>query len=391
MATTATLTSVATILTDIQDRTDTTRVYYGSGGYRMSRPVLTGSNAKKTFDSIPTIDVADIYSSDIEVRRAIAKEVAKACEEVGFFYAVNPPVSYEKMDAGLEIVKALFRLPSEELLKLHVDNSQGVKGYLPFKFQDGSNRRASYSLGRDYTNPEQHFVTVAPPGTVSVNQWPKALPEFRKVIYEYYQDVFQFARKMLQIFALALGLEETDLDETFRYPLNDITMQYYPIQDPNEQSSISPHADYGGFTLLYQDQVGGLEVLNANGIWVPAPPKQHAYVVNTGSYMEVLSNGRFPATVHRAFGNTSCERFSLPFFFNPDPNSIIAPHPKLVAEGDRPAFEPQNVSRRQIKGLMTNRPDHPFFKKLREIGLKDEDLTFNLVSKPIEEIVAMSS
>ena len=95
MATTTT--SVATILTDIQDREDTSRVYYGSGGYRMSRPVLTGVDAKKTFDSIPTVDVANIFSPDLEVRRAIAQNVAKACEEVGFFYAVNPPVSYEKM------------------------------------------------------------------------------------------------------------------------------------------------------------------------------------------------------------------------------------------------------------------------------------------------------
>lgn len=71
-------------------------------------------------------------------------------------------------------------------LKLHVDRSQGIKGYLPFKFKDGSSRRASYSLGRDYTNPEQHFVKVAPEGTVSINQWPDdSLPEFRKIIYEY--------------------------------------------------------------------------------------------------------------------------------------------------------------------------------------------------------------
>ena len=63
----------------------------------MSRPVLTGVDAKKTFDSIPTVDVANIFSPDLEVRRAIAQNVAKACEEVGFFYAVNPPVSYEKM------------------------------------------------------------------------------------------------------------------------------------------------------------------------------------------------------------------------------------------------------------------------------------------------------
>ncbi|KAL3459106.1 Clavaminate synthase-like protein [Aspergillus heterothallicus] len=384
-----TITEVATILHDVQDRNDSSRVYYGSGGYRMSRPILTGDKAKKTFDSIPTVDVAGVFSPDPKMRQAIAHEVAKAAEDVGFFYAVNPPVSYEKMDAALKIVKAFFRLPQEELLKLHVDNSQGVKGYLPFKFKDGSNRRASYSMGRDYTNPEQHFVAIAPPGTVPLNQWPdESLPDFRKVLYEYYQDVFNFARKMLQIFSLALGLEETDLDDLFRCPLNDITLQYYPIQDPNEQSSISPHADYGGFTLLCQDQVGGLEVLNANGIWVPAPPKEHAYIVNTGNYMEVLSNGRFPATVHRAFGNPKCERFSVPFFFNPDPSAIIMPHPKLLKNGEKSAFEPHDISRRTMKGILDNRPQHPFSRKLMALGLKEEELTYDLVLTPIAETIS---
>ncbi len=68
----------------------------------MSRPVLMGDNAKKTFDSIPTVDVAHIFSPDLEVRKMIAKQVAKAAEEVGFFYAVNPPVSYEKMGTHLQ-------------------------------------------------------------------------------------------------------------------------------------------------------------------------------------------------------------------------------------------------------------------------------------------------
>lgn len=95
--TTTSTTSMAAVMMDIQDRNDNTRVYYGSGGYRMSRPVLTGKDAKKTFDSIPTVDVANVFSPDIKERRAVAREVAKAAEEVGFFYAVNPPVSYEKM------------------------------------------------------------------------------------------------------------------------------------------------------------------------------------------------------------------------------------------------------------------------------------------------------
>lgn len=141
--------------------------------------------------------------------------------------------------------------------------------------------------------------------------------------------------------------------------------------------------------LLKTDQVGGLEVLNGNGIWIPALPKEHTYVLNTGSYMEVLSNSRFPATVHRVFGNSKCERFSLPFFFNPDPNSTIIPHPKLLAQEEKPEFEPQDVGRRTFKGMMSNRPNHPFLKKLKEVGLKEEELDYGLVTRVFEEIAAM--
>lgn len=104
--------------------------------------------------------------------------------------------------------------------------------------------------------------------------------------------------------------------------------------------------------------------------------------------MEVLSNGRFPATVHRAFGNSKCERFSVPFFYNPGPNSIVAPHPKLIKEGEKGAFEPQDVSRRTVKGVMSNRPNHPFLKKLGELQLKDEELTYDMLFTPFEEIAA---
>jgi isopenicillin N synthase-like dioxygenase len=146
-----------------------------------------------------------------------------------------------------------------------------------------------------------------------------------------------------------------------------------------------------GFTLLYQDQVGGLEVLNANGNWVPAPPKEHAYVVNTGSYMEVLSNKRFTATVHRAFGNPICERFSLPFFYNPDPTAIITPHAKLIVDGNEPLFKPQHIGSLTIKGMTMNRPFHPFLRKLKDLGLREEELDYSLLYKSIESIAASRS
>ena len=58
---------------------------------------MTVIEAKPKFSEIPSIDVSDVFSNNLEARKAIAAKLGKACEEVGFFYAVNPPVSTEKM------------------------------------------------------------------------------------------------------------------------------------------------------------------------------------------------------------------------------------------------------------------------------------------------------
>lgn len=75
---------------------DPNRVYYVAGGFQCSRPILTGDKAKPTFESIPTVDFSRINGS-LEERKALAREVGLAASLVGFFYAVNPPVSSATM------------------------------------------------------------------------------------------------------------------------------------------------------------------------------------------------------------------------------------------------------------------------------------------------------
>lgn len=64
-----------------------------------SRPILNGSDAKDTFELIPIVDVGEIFSPDLGVRKKIATEIGRAVKNVGFFYAVNPPVSTNLMGA----------------------------------------------------------------------------------------------------------------------------------------------------------------------------------------------------------------------------------------------------------------------------------------------------
>jgi isopenicillin N synthase-like dioxygenase len=76
-------------------------------------------------------------------------------------------------------------------------------------------------------------------------------------------------------------------------------------------------------TILNQDSVGGLEVLNANAHWIPAPPIEGTFVVNIGDFFMRLSNNRFLSTVHRVTNSTGRERYSVPFFWTMNMSSSI--------------------------------------------------------------------
>lgn len=70
--------------------------------------------------------------------------------------------------------------------------------------------------------------------------------------------------------------------------------------------------------------MGGLEVLSAEGKWLPAPYIPNSIVVNVGDLMSMVSGGRFRATQHRVKSSGS-ERYSVPFFYEPGVDCVVKP------------------------------------------------------------------
>jgi isopenicillin N synthase-like dioxygenase len=71
--------------------------------------------------------------------------------------------------------------------------------------------------------------------------------------------------------------------------------------------------------MLSQDSIGGLEILNLNAQWIPAPPIEGTFVVNVGDWLQQASNGRFVSTVHQVKRSTGNKpRYSIPLFFGLD-------------------------------------------------------------------------
>jgi len=97
------------------------------------------------------------------------------------------------------------------------------------------------------------------------------------------------------------------------------------------------HTDYGMLTILSQDPIGGLELRTRSGEWVAAPYIEDTLVINLGDIVQVWSNDRYRAALHRVVvADPTHERYSIPFFFNPSYDTTYEPLPPTVTR-ERPA------------------------------------------------------
>jgi hypothetical protein len=113
----------------IQEEPEQEYVTFHAAKGKLHRPVLKGDARVKTFDSIPQVDMSRMWSTSLDDRKAVAREVGKAFREVGFMYAINHGISEETQQRTSGVIKDFFDLPLQEKMKIHVNNSPAIKGY----------------------------------------------------------------------------------------------------------------------------------------------------------------------------------------------------------------------------------------------------------------------
>jgi isopenicillin N synthase-like dioxygenase len=100
------------------------------------------------------------------------------------------------------------------------------------------------------------------------------------------------------------------------------------------------HTDYGAITLLATDGVPGLETRTGNEDWIAVIAPEGSLVVNLGDMLARWTNGRYASTPHRAVGGNRAERYSIPLFVNPDPDTIVECIPSCVTAQRPCRYEP---------------------------------------------------
>jgi len=145
-----------------------------------------------------------------------------------------------------------------------------------------------------------------------------------------------FVRVQDEIIARMMGIASSVItDGPNRVPLKnlhrDMNFNYrlldYYHQEGQELSSVrrcGEHRDYGTFTLIFQDSVGGLEVkLNDKSDWIPVPPNEVVFLWGWSAVL--LSSGRVEAPLHRVTGNAALRKNSAVFFVAPDLDVELTP------------------------------------------------------------------
>ena len=148
---------------------------------------------------------------------------------------------------------------------------------------------------------------------------------------------------MIGAFALALGLEEEFFAPWLGITMTTLGPLHYPPQTgrvTEARLGAGAHTDYGCLTLLHQDMSGGLQVRRRDGVWIDAPPVPGSYVVNIGDMMERWTNGVFQSNQHRVINISGGERYSLPFFFDPDFYAPVECLPTCLRPGETPKYKP---------------------------------------------------
>ena len=95
-------------------------------------------------------------------------------------------------------------------------------------------------------------------------------------------------QQILRGFAIALDLTPDFFETKVDRPLAQLRLLHYPPQDGFVESKTmgcGAHTDYGCLTILAQDPNGGLQVRNAAGDWIAAPPVPGTFVINLGDQM----------------------------------------------------------------------------------------------------------
>ena len=251
---------------------------------------------------IAVLDFAPFLNGAEADKARFAAEFAGALEEIGFAvltgHGVDPALYDAMHDATLDVFETLT-LPEKMRFRAARHGSVN-QGYFPIEETSDIHPdlvegwvwcRRAFDIPQDRDTPFD--VTKF---------WPRHHdePRFRALVLAH-EALFQpLAQAMLQ----GLGVDPHLLDAKLTRTNFGLRLNYYPpmtaAQDDSGAGRLLGHEDVDLFTILPASKVDGLQVWNhRSGKWVRLKAPPGSIIINTGDYMQRITNDRLPSTTHR--------------------------------------------------------------------------------------------
>lgn len=269
---------------------------------------------------IKTFDFSRYLNGDETERQEFALEFGAAVQEIGFSVLTGHGVDTSIYDDIEKQVEALFTETSlEDKMHYRAERFGSVsQGYFPIR--ETSDIHPDLVEGwvwcrRAFDMPQErdeHFAAE--------KFWPNAKFEaaFRRLAIAHEKLIKPIAQVMFQ----GLGCDPHLYDEKLTDTNFGLRANYYPplgeADDASGAGRLLGHEDVDLFTILPASRVSGLQVWNHHSNkWVRLDAPPGSIIINTGDYMQRITNDRLPSTTHRVGkptdgSHTSQPRISFP-------------------------------------------------------------------------------
>lgn len=294
---------------------------------------------KESSFSIPTVDITPYLTSPNSTEALkVVDQVRAACLTTGFFQLTGHGIPRSLQAQVFKGAAALFDLPFEEKKKLDKSVSVGAsnRGYELIGnqgLQEGTlpDLKEGFYIGKEIPASDPRVLAKA--FLMGPNLWPPShlIPEptFREPMSEYYSRMFDLSLTVLDILAAGLPYgKDVFTDFVSNDPVCSARLLHYPpdLSNAPNQLGAGAHTDFGAITLLLQDETPGLQVWDYEGEeWRDVVPNADAYVVNVGDMLQMWTGGRYKSSLHRVINRTGRDRYSVPFFFDGNIETVLSP------------------------------------------------------------------
>lgn len=165
-----------------------------------------------------------------------------------------------------------------------------------------------------------------------------------ETLEEYGNKMTHLSKTILQMVIKSLGTDsEMKFLPEFKNCHGYLRINNYSspkCNDDQEIEGLGMHTDMSCITIVYQDDIGGLQVRSKEGQWMDINPHENTLVVNIGDLMQAWSNGRFRSSQHRVVLRKNTDRFSVAFFWCFEDDKVILAPEEVVGEGELRLYNP---------------------------------------------------